>query len=110
MIQLFLGKALLCIAHVGCYPVLVGNTTPVGEYTMEHVIVVNGGISENVLKITESGVNRIVAIHRPPNATRVKLLEQQSTDKITNGCINVTPELFDYLVENYNNQTIKITK
>ena len=55
MIQLFLGKALLCIAHVGCYPVLVGNTTPVGEYTMEHVIVVNGGISENVLKITESG-------------------------------------------------------
>lgn len=98
MIEVIISKALLCISAVGCYPVLIGNNTPIGTYAMTHVILENGNNREDVLMIKESGPNRIIAIHRPPNANRIKLLDEQSHDKVTMGCINVTSDLYDYLV------------
>lgn len=44
-----------------------------------------------------------------PSVNREILLQQQSKDKVTMGCVNVSKELFDYLVNNYNGNTIKIT-
>ncbi len=108
MIKVIISKALLCIAHVGCYPVLIGHNTPVGDYTMTHVILENSGKREDVLMIKESSPGRIIAIHTPPNAHRKQLLDEQSTAKVTLGCINVSNELFYYLVNNFNESTITI--
>lgn len=109
MIKIIISKALLCISHIGCYPVLIGHNTPIGEYNITHVVVENSGKREDVLMIKESSPGRIIAIHTVPNEKRERLLEQQSTDKVTMGCVNVSKELFDYLVNNYNGDTIKIT-
>ena len=108
MIKVIISKALLCIAHVGCYPVLIGHNTPVGDYTMTHVILENSGKREDVLMIKESSPGRIIAIHTPPSDNRKRLLSNHSTEKVTLGCINVTEELFNYLVVNYNGTNIKI--
>ena len=75
---------------------------------MQHVIVENSGKRDNVIMIKESAPGRIIAIHTPPSPARNKLLLNQSTDKVTLGCINVSEELFNYLVVNYNGSEIKI--
>ena len=109
MITIIISKALLCISHIGCYPVLIGYNTPIGEYNIQHVIVENNNKREDVLMIKESSPGRIVAIHVTPNSKREMLLDEQSKEKVTMGCVNVSKELFDYLVNNYNGDTIKIT-
>lgn len=107
-IEIFLAKSLLCIANIGCYPVLVGETTFTGTYQIEHVVLENHGKQEDVLMYAYSGENRVQAIHPSTSAYRDKLLKENATKKVTLGCINVDKELFDYLIDCCNKSVIKI--
>ena len=108
MITIILSKALLCVPHVGCYSVLVGNDTPTGVYKMEHVIVDDGKKRMDVLKIADSRPGRIVAIHRAINDHRRALIRERSTTRVTLGCINVADDVFDYLVEVHAGREVSI--
>lgn len=98
MVEVFLSEALLCVLGQ-CYPVLVGERTPVGHYTLQHVELQYDGKSERVLMFAPDRPGRVLAIHKLPNKAREILLTEQSKAKVTAGCINVSTEVFDYLVE-----------
>lgn len=108
VIEIFLAKALLCIAGVGCYPVLTGETTFVGTYQLQHVILENDGVQSPVLAYAPSGKNRVQAIHPSISVRRDRLLEKNATDKVTLGCINVQHEVFDYLIDCCSNSIVII--
>lgn len=107
-IEVFLAKALLCISGLGCYPVLVGEDTVPGEHTVQHVVLDNQGNREDVLMYKWTGVDRVQAIHPATNARRRELLNENATERVTLGCINVNDDVFLYLLECCKNSQLKI--
>ena len=107
-IEVFLSKALLCISSLGCYPVLVGEDTLPGEHVVQHVMLENDGVQEDVLMYRWTGERRVQAIHRATNGRRRELLNENATERVTLGCINVNDDVFDYLLECCKNSQLKI--
>ena len=101
MIEVFLSKALICIASQ-CYPALVGRTTPVGEYRLQQIEVTQKGYGGDIMAFAMDEHGDVFAIHR------LYLLNKQQRDKrilservqdrvITNGCINVQDFVYEQL-------------
>lgn len=97
-----------------CYPALVGPTTPKGEFTLIHRTVVSPGYGGDVLKFAEDEKS-ITSIHRVwvlrPEQRRVERLQGASIPRrqeITNGCVNVMPDVYDKLVDCCSNATLVI--
>lgn len=95
-----LSKAALCIANQ-CFPVLVGDSTPVGTFHITHVSTNLPGYGGDVLKFAETD-KEVFAIHRvwllKPSEHRLERLESNDTERrkhITHGCINVDPEVYE---------------
>lgn len=110
MITVFLGKALICIANI-CHPTLVGDTTPTGQYQIVQRFVEDEKFGEDVLKFHEND-DSIFAIHR---ITKQRMKYMNNTpdvrNKITSGCINVTPDVYEIIVEHLKiNNELKIEK
>ena len=103
MIVVSLGAALICFANA-CYPALVGENTPVGEYRLEHRSTTHPGYGGDVL-LFKDGPSGVFAIHRVINFNPLQRRHQRIASPaprdrlITDGCINVTPEVFEQLVE-----------
>lgn len=91
--------ALLCIKAVGlfCQPVLYGDATPVGTYTLTHMY--SSRLHDHVLVFKTEG-NTAYAIHRvwqgnPSEHRDRRLLSPDAMDnRITHGCVNVGDEMF----------------
>lgn len=104
MVTVFLSKALICFSGV-CYPALVGDDTKPGTYNMTPRFVVAEGYGGDVIQYDEN--ERIVfAIHRvwegrPSERRRQRLQSVDPSDRVgvTNGCINVTEEVYDLLYD-----------
>jgi hypothetical protein len=107
--------ALATICFLGqCYPALVGPTTPRGEFSLIQRTTDMKGYGGDVLKFHEDR-DSIMAIHRvwtlSPSQRRIERL--QSSDprqrkSITNGCINVMPDVYDKLVDCCSNSTLVV--
>lgn len=102
VITVSLSKAVLCIASE-CFPALVGNATPTGSYAITRVLVEAPGYGGDVLQFAEDG-NTIFAIHRvwlmKPSQNRLERLQSDDPAQrrhVTNGCINVAPDVYDKL-------------
>lgn len=107
-----LGMALICFAGQ-CHPALVGLATKPGEYQLTQYTTNKPGYGGDVLVFHEEE-NRVLAIHRVIEVKvqqRIALLENSASQKrryITGGCINITPEVYEQLVDCCSNATLTI--
>jgi len=99
-----LGLAVICFTGQ-CFPALVGEATPVGSYTLQQRYVASPGYGGDVLAFKETE-RSIYAIHRVwtlrPEQRRLERLaspDPVQRQTITNGCINVAPEVYAKLVD-----------
>ena len=88
-----------------CYPALVGPHTPKGEFQLQHQLVSSPGYGGDVLKFHEDE-KYITAIHRVwvlrPHQRRLERLKSDDArmrKSVTDGCVNVMPEVYDRLVD-----------
>lgn len=87
-----------------CHPILVGKDTPVGEFTLNKRITESPGYGGDVLQFKDTP-NAVFAVHRiyllNPKEQRAKRLKSSNPAdrKITFGCINVDPAVYERLVD-----------
>ena len=114
MVTISLGAALICFAG-HCYPALVGANTPAGEYQLVRREVNHSGYGGDLLQFKEDE-KEVFAIHRVitfnPAQRRIERLRGGSPAwrTITDGCVNVEPEVYEALVNCCANETLTITK
>lgn len=112
-VTVFLSKAIICFSGM-CYPALLGKDTTPGEYQIQQRHVLSPGYGGDVLQYDETP-HIVYAIHRVwtgrPSQRRLERLESDDPAVrrfVTNGCINVHPEVYDALVECCSNSKLKI--
>ena len=94
--------ALICFASA-CYPVLVGVDTPRGEFQLTHYSARDTGYGGDLLVFKETA-DDLYAIHRVINVpgqqrrARLKSPDAKRRNKLTGGCINVEPSVYNKLV------------
>lgn len=104
MVTVYLAKALICFAGA-CHPALVGTNTTPGEYPLIQRHVLAEGYGGDVLQFDETE-DMVYAIHRvwtlKPEQRRRERLNSNDIrlrKNITNGCINVSEEIYERLLE-----------
>ena len=110
-----LGLATICFLN-HCYPALVGNSTPQGEYRLSQRIVLAPGYGGDVLTFKE-GEHDLFAIHRvwtgKASEHRVERLASLNVFRrkgVTDGCINVSVATYERLVECCSTATLVISR
>lgn len=102
MVTVDIAAAVICIASQ-CFPILTGSDTPRGDFTLQHRYVLSPGYGGDVLQFKESDTH-VYAVHRVwmgnPEQRRLERLANPDPRqrRITQGCINVAPEVYDQLV------------
>lgn len=94
-----LAAAVICFAGA-CHPALVGDTTPKGEFLLERIEVpVPKQYGGEVMMFKETK-HEIFAVHRTwPGRERKYSGTPEQRRIVTNGCINVEPEVYRALIE-----------
>lgn len=102
MVIVDLALATICFAN-SCYPALVGNDTPKGEFQMIQRITAQAGYGGDVLQFTETpqawfAIHRVWTL-RPQEhrQQRLKSNDVKQRQTITHGCINVDPVVYEKL-------------
>lgn len=109
MVEVFVALAAICFASsptaaVECHNALIGGDTPRGTFTLQQRLVDDPLYGGDVLQFDEKPTE-VVAIHRvwlgrPWEKREQRLLSNSISErKITRGCINVTPEIYEKLVD-----------
>lgn len=103
-LTLYLAAALLCTPDQ-CYPALVGRDTPLGHFQIIRRYVQARGYGGDVLQFAETD-KAIMAIHRvwlgrPAERRAQRLASDDAAQRrdITNGCVNVTPAVYESITE-----------
>lgn len=116
MITVNLTLALICFgSNMECHPILYGDKTPQGEFGMNVRVTSQVGYGGDVIQF-HADEKQIYAIHRlwtrSPQQEREKRIASPdpSRRKITNGCINVQPEVYEKLKDCCLNQTLQVIK
>lgn len=110
--------ATICFTYQGtneCHPVLVGQKTPTptGEYVLQQRLTSSPGYGGDVLQFLETETE-VFAIHRvwllnPKQNRAARLKSPNVKDRfITNGCINVEPEVYEKLKDCCSNSKLII--
>lgn len=115
VVTVFLSKAIICFSGL-CYPVLIGNNTEIGTYKLQHRIVLASGYDGSVLQYKEDSTT-VYAIHKVwteiPSENRAQRLQSGNAyDRIgvTKGCINVSADVYNMLVDCCSNSILEIKK
>ena len=99
---ILLYSALICFqGH--CYHALVGKSTPTGVFTVVHKTTGDPGYGGDILEFDETE-DRAYAIHRiwllnakQHRAERLASGDPAQRRDVTNGCVNVSPEVYNQL-------------
>lgn len=97
-----LGTSVICFLSA-CYPALTGVNTPTGEFTLQPYSTDIRGYGGDVLVFKETehvvfAIHRVIAVEGQNREQRIK--SEDSHDRIiTNGCINITPEVYSALFD-----------
>lgn len=98
-LTLFLGAAMLC-TPTACHPALVGDATPVGVFPVTRRYTATPGYGGDVLEFADSP-HGLFAIHRvwlgrpaERRAQRLAAGDVAQRRGVTNGCVNVSPEVY----------------
>lgn len=104
MVVVNLAMASICFSGA-CFPALVGNNTPVGTFSLSRQEIQAPGYGGDLLVYQENH-HYLWAIHRVytrnPGERRIERLTSNRVEQrraITNGCINVMPEVYEKLVD-----------
>lgn len=114
MVTIHIAAAIICFAEI-CQPALVGKTTPPGEYQLSFGETDIPGYGGSVIVFKENE-NEVFAIHRlwllnPKQKREQRIKSSNPKDRvITAGCVNVTPAVFDQLVECCSSDTLTIVR
>lgn len=107
MVEVILSSALICFGGE-CYPALVGATTPVGEYTLIRYRVRDSRYGGDVLEFLRVG-KEAFSIHRTWPGRETRYVNASVYRRIiTNGCVNVQPEVYDRLLSCCNGAPLEI--
>ena len=104
--------ATICYGET-CHPALVGVGTSRGEFKLTHQTTRDPGYGGDILSFKETS-DAIYCIHRVLNVRgqhrliRLKSKNANDRNKITGGCINVDPAVFDELIKCCNASKIVI--
>lgn len=96
-----------------CYPVLIGDATPTGTFTLIERVTDQPGYGGNVLQFYETD-SIVYSIHRlwllnPEQHRQQRINSTDPRDRvITKGCVNVEPKVFDMLRQCCINQQLRI--
>lgn len=113
-VVVYLSSALICFAGQ-CYPALVGNNTPTGEFPMTQTSTSLPGYGGDVMvfKSTPKGDYSIHRVYsRRPAQRRIERLHGDTPMRIgvTMGCVNVMPAVYNKMVECCSAQPLKIVE
>lgn len=109
-----LALATMCFAGQ-CHPVLVGKSTPVGQYQMYKAKILAPGYGGDVMVFKDVPGEAPFSVHRTwtldPKQRRAERIQGPRAGRVnvTNGCINVEPEVYDKLVKEHPNAVLTIT-
>jgi len=114
MVTVHLAAAIICFAEL-CHPALIGRATPTGEFQMYYGTTEDPGYGGSVLAFHETEKS-VFAIHqlwllKPEQKREQRLKSSNPKDRvITSGCVNVSKDVYDQLVECCQDQTLTIVK
>ncbi|MEX3556274.1 MAG: hypothetical protein VB131_06850 [Burkholderia gladioli] len=114
-IIIHLASAVICFSG-SCYPALVGPQTPIGEFQVQRRQVAAPGYGGDVLAFAEddSGVFAIhrVWLRRPAERRYYRLTRGSVSERrsITNGCVNVMPDVYSRLVDCCSRSRVVVTR
>lgn len=107
MVVVDLALATICLLHgpvPECHPALVGPSTPRGEFSLVQRLTEDRGYGGDVVQFHEDE-KAVFAIHRvwtlrpvERREHRLRSGDPKQRASITNGCVNVSPEVYDRLV------------
>lgn len=113
MVEVLLASALICFDG-NCYPALVGPKTKEGEFQLIQRLTQSAGYGGDVLQFYETE-HSVQAIHRvwtlKPSQRRVERLQSSDPSQrrtITNGCVNVMPDVYDKLLQCCSSSKVRI--
>ena len=94
--------ALICFASA-CYPMLVGIDTPRGEFQLTHYSTPEPAYGGDLLAFKETkgdlfAIHRVINVPGQERLARLKSPDAKRRNRITGGCINVEPVVYDELV------------
>jgi hypothetical protein len=88
-----------------CYPVLVGDKTPAGVFTMVHMRTYQPGYGGDILAFADDRTT-LYAVHRvwtlKPSQHRVQRLDSFDAGirrDVTSGCVNVMPDVYAKILQ-----------
>ncbi len=98
-----IAAAIICFAAT-CHPVLVGAETPRGEFQLIHYSTTDRGYGGDILSFKETddalyAIHRVIDVRGQRRPARLKSGSAKQRNRITGGCINVEPGVFDDLVK-----------
>lgn len=114
MVLIKLAAALICFQGQ-CYPALVGNDTPIGEFPIVLTSTPYPGYGGDMLAFAQDSTG-YYAIHRlyRLNPKQHRLQRIQSTNAkdrlITDGCVNIMPEVYERLKDCCSNEKLVIER
>ena len=95
--------ALICVAAT-CHPALVGVETPRGAFQLTHYSTPDPGYGGDILSFKETtdylyAIHRVIDVPGQQRLARLKSPDAKRRNKITGGCINVDPVVYEDLVK-----------
>lgn len=119
IITVSLSKATVCTVSLGCFPALVGNKTPLGEWKIQHSNILAPGYGGDVLAFHQDvnskrdvwkSIHRVYT--RNPKQQRIERLygPVQGRTFITDGCVNVMSDVYDKLVDCCSNGKVVVIR
>lgn len=112
MVLVKLATATICFLNQ-CYPMLYGTSTPVGEYELNLRLTSTPGYGGDVIQFYDEE-DRLLVIHRiwllSPKQERPERMLSFDPKKhiITDGCINVMPDVYEKLKDCCSNDHLSI--
>lgn len=109
--------ATICFASppgpVECHPALIGDDTPRGEFRLNQRLTRAPGYGGDVLQFLDAP-DGVFAVHRVyllnPRERRAERLRSPdpAARRVTRGCVNVAPEVYDRLVRCCSNDGVLV--
>lgn len=103
LVEVSIALAQICFQGQ-CYNALIGKDTPYGEFDLSHRAVVQYGYGGDILVFREDAkyvwaIHRVWTLNQKENRM-VRLQSSRIGDRyITQGCINIDPEVYKKLVD-----------
>ena len=112
MIIVDLALATICFAGQ-CHPALVGKDTPKGHFQLVQRLTEQPGYGGDVLQFAENSdswfaIHRVYLLNKSQHRDKRLLSSKVSDRVITNGCINIQPEVYKQLKDCCSNDEVEI--